>query len=283
VVTRCDVADHVFFELFGSVDECVIAAFDEGVARVTRLIVEAARREHSRRERVRAALSALLMFLDRQPGWTHLLVDDSPLATIAVAERRQNALAALARALVGEMHANANSSGWFVPSSHLTAELAVGGVFSVVRARMSDRRGEPLAGLAPVLTDFIIAPDFATSRTPAGAQPGAANEVDPRSRRLPVRTTYRTTRVLSAIGDSPGLSNREIAEAAGLSDEGQTSKLLRRLEQRGLVENFGLGQPHGGANAWRLTAYGARVLDASRHSLVPGAGAVLARRARGAA
>jgi DNA-binding IclR family transcriptional regulator len=100
---------------------------------------------------------------------------------------------------------------------------------------------------------------------------------------VPVRTTYRTTRVLCAIGDSPGLSNREIAEAAGLADEGQTSKLLRRLERRGLVENFGIGQTYGGPNAWSLTAYGEHVREATRHSLVPGAGAVAGRRVRGPA
>ena len=83
--------------------------------------------------------------------------------------------------------------------------------------------------------------------------------------------------------DSPRLSNRDIADAAGLSDEGQTSKLLRRLERRGLVENVGLGQAFGGANAWILTSYGKEVLDATRHSLVPGAGAVGGRRVRGAA
>jgi hypothetical protein len=88
---------------------------------------------------------------------------------------------------------------------------------------------------------------------------------------------------LSAIGDSPGLSNREIAEAAGLADEGQTSKLLRRLEQRGVVQNLGLGQSCGGSNAWLLTADGEQVLEATRHSLVPGAGAVMGRRMRGAA
>ena len=98
-----------------------------------------------------------------------------------------------------------------------------------------------------------------------------------------MRVTYRTTRVLNAIGDSPGLSNRDIAEAAGLTDEGQTSRLLRRLEQRDLVQNVGVGHAYGGANAWLLTAYGERVLDATRHSLVPGAGAVMGRRVRGAA
>jgi hypothetical protein len=89
--------------------------------------------------------------------------------------------------------------------------------------------------------------------------------------------------VLNAIGDSPGLSNRDIADAAGLTDEGQTSRLLRRLEQRNLVQNVGVGHAYGGANAWLLTGYGQRVLEATRHSLVPGAGAVSGRRVRGAA
>jgi hypothetical protein len=115
----------------------------------------------------------------------------------------------------------------------------------------------------------------------AGSSVGG-NDVELQLQRLPVRTTYRTTRVLSAIGDSPGLSNRDIAEAAGLADEGQTSRLLRRLEARSLVQNVGVGHAYGGANAWLLTMYGERVLAATRHSLVPGAGAVRGRRVRGA-
>jgi chromosome segregation and condensation protein ScpB len=116
------------------------------------------------------------------------------------------------------------------------------------------------------------------------AEPATAAGADQHSRmqRLPMRVTYRTTRVLSAIGDSPGLSNRDIAQAAGLTDEGQTSRLLRRLEQRDLVQNVGVGHTYGGANAWLLTEYGERVLGATRHSLVPGAGAVMGRRDRGA-
>jgi hypothetical protein len=228
-------------------------------------------------------LSALLMFFDEEPGWARLLMSEPPVATEAVFERRQRAFEALARALAKEMQTEANSSGWFVPSSELTAELIVGGVFSVVRARMLEGAREPFVELAPSLMAFVAAPDRAsgTSRTTrvgagisAGESPG---------QRLPLRTTYRTTRVLSAIGASAGLSNREIAEAAGLADEGQTSKLLRRLERRGLVQNFGLGQAYGGSNAWRLTAYGERVLESTRQSLVPGSGAVVSRRVRGGA
>jgi hypothetical protein len=39
-------------------------------------------------------------------------------------------------------------------------------------------------------------------------------------------------------------------------DEGQISKLLKRLEKLGLIENTGEGQAYGKSNAWGLTAKG---------------------------
>ena len=62
-----------------------------------------------------------------------------------------------------------------------------------------------------------------------------------RGMRLPVRPTHRTMLVLRAIAAAPCSSNRQIAQIAGLSDEGQTSKLLSRLAQRGVIENVGVG------------------------------------------
>ena len=73
---------------------------------------------------------------------------------------------------------------------------------------------------------------------------------------LNMRVTYRTLRVLSAIGDRPGGSNREIASAAGIADQGQISKLLARLRELGFIRNIGLGHAAGAANAWSLTAKG---------------------------
>jgi DNA-binding MarR family transcriptional regulator len=66
--------------------------------------------------------------------------------------------------------------------------------------------------------------------------------------------------VLRAIAQAPYSSNREIADAAGLTDEGQTSKLLARLERRGVIENVGIGAARGEPNAWLLTASGQRAL-----------------------
>ena len=67
--------------------------------------------------------------------------------------------------------------------------------------------------------------------------------------------------MLRAIACAPRSSNREIADAAGISDEGQTSHLLRRLARRGLIEKV---TPRSGSrreNAWLLTPCGRRVIE----------------------
>jgi AcrR family transcriptional regulator len=89
-----------------------------------------------------------------------------------------------------------------------------------------------------------------------------------RSRDMPgFRITYRTVRVIEAIGvlNERGLrpSNREVAEVAGITDESHISRILRRLEGRGVLLRDG-GPAHakrsrGEANAWRLTAWGEEV------------------------
>ena len=81
-----------------------------------------------------------------------------------------------------------------------------------------------------------------------------------------LRMTVLTRDVLAAVanlsrrGSNP--SNREVAQAAGVKDEGQISRLLRRIEGHGLIENSG-GRTAGVPNAWRLTRRGQEVLQAS--------------------
>jgi len=83
--------------------------------------------------------------------------------------------------------------------------------------------------------------------------------------KLSVRRTYRTWRVLAAIGElmaarpGGGPSNRALADAAGIEDEGQASWLLKRLQRLSVIENTGLAS-HGKPNAWALTAKGEEAL-----------------------
>jgi DNA-binding MarR family transcriptional regulator len=82
---------------------------------------------------------------------------------------------------------------------------------------------------------------------------------------LPMRLTYRTARVLEDVAEHPGSSNRQVADRAGISDQGQISKLLSRLQRLGLLENAGNGGPaKGEANEWRLTPTGRQVAGSIR-------------------
>jgi hypothetical protein len=48
-------------------------------------------------------------------------------------------------------------------------------------------------------------------------------------------------------------------DAAGVSDQGQISKLLLRLQNLGLICNSGDGPAKGEPNAWQLTSKGQEV------------------------
>ena len=276
-----------FYDHFQSAEECYLAAFDEGIARLSRVVAEAAGREASRLGRIRAGLVALLGFFDNEPQWGRLLLIDAPAGCELECRRRaQGVLGELLGEECGELIVPTE----LLPAPALMSDLILGGVFSVIRERMLDSIDGPLTELAPSLMSFIITPylgQSAVSTGLTGAPPAGAGEPEGETSsglaELPIRATYRTTCVLRAISSAPRSSNREIAQAAGLTDEGQTSKLLSRLEQRGLIENVGLGAAHGEPNAWLLTPAGRRVVQAIGHGFALGAAVQGIRRVRGAA
>jgi hypothetical protein len=77
------------------------------------------------------------------------------------------------------------------------------------------------------------------------------------------RLTVRTQTVLSAVAEFPGSNNRKISELAGISDQGQISRLMIRLQGHRLLENVG-GEGQGAPKAWRLTPNGEAVIRANR-------------------
>jgi DNA-binding MarR family transcriptional regulator len=97
--------------------------------------------------------------------------------------------------------------------------------------------------------------------------PTVANGVKDPFKGLSIRFTYRTARVLATIAEDSGASNRMIAENAGIADDGQMSRLLRRLQGAGLIENLGEGHTRGEPNAWWLTERGEAI-----HATLAGAG-----------
>lgn len=131
-------------------------------------------------------------------------------------------------------------------------------------------REERLVGLLGPLMGMIVLPYLG----PAAAARETARPAPPRAlsaprqgdplRDLDMRLTYRTVRVLLAVAAHPGASNRQVADAAGVADQGQISKLLTRLEHLGVLCNDSLGVSRGEPNAWRLTARGEQIGGAIR-------------------
>jgi hypothetical protein len=244
------------------------AVFEEGLARLAEAVQRAAGRERSWLARLRAGLVALLGFFDDEPVSGRLLLGEAPGADRAVALRCEQRVLGVLAGLLEDAPARPAARA---SCSSLLAELIAGGVFGVIRARLLEGGGAeresaeggsaggesaPLVELAPSLMAFIVAPYLgqAAASVELSGRPAPFEERGPGGRRL--YATRRTRLVLSAIAAAPRSSNREIAQAAGLVDEGQTSKLLRRLAERGLIENVGSGQHGGRSNAWLLTSRG---------------------------
>jgi AcrR family transcriptional regulator len=266
VVARSGVSRRTFYELFSDRDECFLAAFDDGVARASRYVLDSYDPSARWAERIRIALTGLLSFLDVERGAGRLLIVGSLGAGVKALERRERVLAQMI-AFVDEGRTEAKFGSQLPP---LTAEGIVGGVLSVLHSRLLQEDPGRLVALAGPLMAMVVLPYLG----PAAARKELARavpEAPARVRRadanplggLEMRVTYRTIRVLMAIGDVDGRgsypSNRQVADGAGITDQGQMSKLLGRLQGLGLVENKGAGAPKGAPNAWRLTARGGEV------------------------
>jgi AcrR family transcriptional regulator len=267
VVARAGVSRRTFYELFPDREACFLAAFDAGVARASRYVLEVYDPRTRWAERLRLSLAALLTFLTYERGVGWLLVVGSLGAGPRALERRRRVLAQIITVIDEGRQAIKGGEG----PPPLTAEGLAGGVFSLIHARMAQEDSAPLGELLPALMSMLVLPYLgpaAARRELSRPVPSARNghrapSADP-LRELDMRLTYRTVRVLLAIDELSGdgrahPSNREVADAAGIRDQGQVSKLLSRLQHLGLIENAARPQVKGEPNAWTLTRTGAEV------------------------
>jgi AcrR family transcriptional regulator len=281
VVARSGVSRRTFYELFTDREDCFLAAFDQAVERAAARVLPTWDAQASWLQRTRAGLRALLEFLDDEPGFGRLALVEALGAGAAALERRRRVVGVLIDAVDEGRREPRRSS----KLTRLTAEGVVGAVLAVLHARLTEPRGSeprgsqsrpaPIVGMLGPLMSLIVLPYYGravaereASRPVPRRRPAVRPPADPLLD-LEMRLTYRTVRVLAAIAALGGSrstgrrapSNREVADAAGVSDQGQISKLLARLEHLGLIANDGEGQARGEPNAWCLTPKG---LDVER-------------------
>ncbi len=270
VVERSGVSRRTFYETFLDCEDCFLAAFEDALAFASQRVVPAYRAEHRWRERIRAGVVAFLVFLDEEPVIGRLLVCESLSGGAKTRGRRELVLAQIATAIdLGR----GESGGRIASPVPLTAEGLVGGVLSILDSRLSLSGETSVIGLANVLVSMIVSPYLgaaAARRELRRTTPTPSTETVERTllgdlfKEARMRLTYRTVRVLMASAEHPGASNRLIADTAEISDQGQISKLLARLERAGLIANTGLGPGKGAPNAWTLTDKGRQVTDSIR-------------------
>ena len=290
VVARAGVSRRAFYELYADRDDCFLAAFEWGLQMGAGEMYAAYAREARWHDGVRAALAALLGLLDREPALARLCIVYAHGAGGRVQQRRMAASETICEFVD---RGRLEGSGRTEPPE-VAAEGVVGAVLAVIHTRLlsgdhagfssgdhaafssSDRSGFPsgerpnpgsrsLTELLGPLMNLILLPYMGAAKAsreltrPAprpAATPGKPEEA---SGGLSMRLTYRTARVLRAIGERPGASNREVADEAGIVDQGQISRLLSRLEGLGLIANTGGNSNRGTANAWLLTPRGEEV------------------------
>jgi AcrR family transcriptional regulator/DNA-binding MarR family transcriptional regulator len=279
------VSRRTFYDVFEDREDCFLAIFEDALGRATERVSDAYEDAGAGGDwcgRVRAVLGGLLVFFDEEPRAASLLLVDALGAGPRVLERRAQVL----KGLSVRLHEDGSRAGSVSRIAPLTGEGVVGAVFSVIHTRISQKDPVATLGLLNSLMGMIVLPylgqaaarrelgqrgtrTFSSARKkPAGVK--SPDRLGGLSRDplegLPMRITYRTLRVLGAMAEHPGASNRTIGEAADIYDQGQISKLLARLEGLGLVANTsGQGhKPTGEPNAWRLTARGEEVERAVR-------------------
>ena len=276
VATRAGVSSAVCPGLFVDRETCLLEAFELGVERASAQMVPAFAAELRWLDAIKAGLAAFLRFLEDEPVLGGLIVFHSLGGGPQVLRRRMHVLGTIAAAV--DRGREEVPPGKHRPST-VIAEGVVGAVLAIVQNRMlaeaEERREQgPLIGLFGSLTSMIVLPYLGATvarrelSRPAPRPRLGAGRLSPDGTVSPeldtsVRLTYRTARVLRAIADYPGASNREVAERAGIVDQGQVSKLLSRLEARELIVKMGEGRTRGAPNSWRLSERGELVLKAA--------------------
>jgi AcrR family transcriptional regulator/DNA-binding MarR family transcriptional regulator len=270
VSERAGVSSRTFYESFSDREDCFLAAFNYAVEGLEREVRAAWESELGWTARVRGGLSALLVALDREPAVRRLVFVEALAAGPRVLASRARVLESLATVVDGG-RANARAPR---PLPPMVAEGVVGGAFGVIHARLLELHPKPLIEVLGALMAMIVLPyrgstaaarelERPVPRSPARRRDGDGLSHRPLGSASPVdyRLTVRTQMALAAVAGRPGLNSREVSVVIGLSDQGQISRMMKRLCEQGLVENTPAHTKRL-VRAWRLTADGEAVIDA---------------------
>jgi len=155
VIERAGVSRPTFYEHFTNKDDCFLASFDTGARRLQARVTAAAAEGGGWRERLRRALAAVLAFAVAEPQTARTLVVEARAASGEAPQRRIELLDGFATCL----DATARELLPHHPDrSPLVAAGVVGGIESVLYARLCRGVAEEIETLLPSLMYFAVLP-----------------------------------------------------------------------------------------------------------------------------
>jgi AcrR family transcriptional regulator/DNA-binding MarR family transcriptional regulator len=258
-VQRARVSRKTFYDIFSDREDCFLAVIEQAAGTARHVAIEAYLEQASWRAGMRSALETVLVLMEENPGLARIFVVDALGGGPRILRFRLLVQSELAASF--DLGRTAPTARRDHPS--VTGEAIAGGLLSMLFNRLHHGPKAPLTDLLGALMSIVTLPYLGAriageelTRSASGERPKvpriSTKRIDP-LRTLNIRLTRRTCRVLMVIGQSRGASNIDIARHAGIKDQGQVSKLLKRLSRLGLIVNTGPGQRGGGSNAWRLT------------------------------
>jgi AcrR family transcriptional regulator len=154
VAGEAGVSKSDFYAQFASKDDCFLAAYDAGVARLRVQVLVACRDRDSWAGGICSGLAAALTGLSTDPAQANLLLVEGLRAGPGVYGRYQEAVASF----VAHLRDGAPSRGGADGPPEITDEAVVGGIASLLGRRVSAGEAGRLRRFFPELAEFALSP-----------------------------------------------------------------------------------------------------------------------------
>lgn len=138
IVLFARLSRRTFYTFFSDKEECFIAAYDRGIARIAERVTAAAGAHERAGEQLSEGIAAFIELIAGEPCLARLCLVEVVAAGPAALERREQVIRAFCRGML-EI-ARAHDTAEDIEVAPATAELVVGGLLQIVNARVV--RGE---------------------------------------------------------------------------------------------------------------------------------------------
>lgn len=154
IVKRAGIARNTFYENFSSKKDCFLAAQEFAMSTALERVVTAAGEIDDWPQRVRAGLTAFLIYVAEEPALARTCMVESLSAgpaSVKYYEESQQAFVSLF-----QLGRNVSPHGGELPPT--LEEALIGGVFWIVYQRLTGPEPSGIVELLPELTEFILTP-----------------------------------------------------------------------------------------------------------------------------